>query len=367
MKLSFWRLAIVNLLAVCLLNIVGTQVSYLLNEIDANSTSPRRSEAIGTDRFLFMRNGKFGYIDRNGKIAIPARYVKAEDFSEGLAAVSLDDKIYGYIDTNGKMTISPKFESVRQFKNGLAVIERKDNGNSKYGYIDRTGKMLIPVRYTAALEFNEDLAVVGIEGKYGYIDTRGKVVIPLEFSDAWQFSEGLAAVGNGDPGDLKYGYLNPLGKVVIPFKFSAAYEFKNGLAQVRVKDKENNTHEVEIDRTGKVVPSSTFLDWRRPRKPREFSNGLLPKIAGDRLGYEDKAGKLVIPTRYGIPDRAMGQHDDELSISLCGDNDGRRCVQTSIDFHGGLAAVILPGQCGLLWTQTCYGYIDTTGKLVFKF
>jgi hypothetical protein len=63
MKLNFVRLAIVSLLAVCLLSIVGTQVTNLFNQQTATSTSPRQSEAIGTDRFRLTWNGKFGYID----------------------------------------------------------------------------------------------------------------------------------------------------------------------------------------------------------------------------------------------------------------------------------------------------------------
>ena len=179
MKLSFWRLAIVNLLAVCLLNIIGTQVTNLFSEIDANSTSPRRSEAIGTDRFLFMRNGKFGYIDRNGKIVIPARYTSAEDFSEGLALVRPIDK-------------------------------KSDD--------------------------------------YGYIDRMGKKVVRTE--------------------------------------------------------------------TSSTLSSSTLPDVE-PRSLDKFSNGLSPRLVGDLLGYKNKAEKLVIPARYEIPERGMGQYvSDRKSTRL---------------------------------------------------
>jgi WG containing repeat len=301
MKLNFVRLAIVSLLAVCLLNIVGTQVINLFNKQTATSTSPRQSEAIGTDRFLFMQNGKFGYIDRTGKIVIPAQYAKAWDFSEGLAAVSMDDETYGYIDTNGKMTISPrKFEFVHEFKNGLAIIQIREFSGTRYGYIDRTGKIVIPAQYTSAENFSEGLALVSpIDKKsdsYGYIDRTGKKVVKTE--------------------------------------------------------------------TSSTLSNSTLPEVE-PRSLPKFSNGLSPRLVGDLLGYEDKAGKVVIPARYGIPDRSMGQYDSELSIAFRGNND--RYASTSINFRGGLAAVILPERCGLLWTRNCYGYIDTTGKLVFKF
>ncbi len=304
MKLKLLRMTIISLLVVCLLNIVGTQVTNLFDEIDANSTSPRRSEAIGTDRFLFMRNGKFGYIDRNGKILIPARYAKAWDFSEDLAAVSMDGETYGYIDTNGKMTISPrKFEFVHEFKNGLARIENMESSGKRYGYIDRTGKIVIPVQYKEAKDFSEGLALV-------------------------------SPIDKKSNGHDYYGFIDRTGKKV-----------------VRIK-------------TLSTVPSSTQTDVE-PRSLEKFSNGLSPILVSDRIGYKDKAGKLIIPARYDIPERGMGQYVSELSIVFRGNND--RYASTSINFHGGLAAVILPERCGLLWTRNCYGYIDTTGKLVFKF
>jgi WG containing repeat len=161
-----------------------------------------------------------------------------------------------------------------------------------------------------------------------------------------------------------YGCIDTNGKITISSqKFKFIYAFKNGLAQVKI-DGSKGEYDATIDRTGKIVSSSASTAIYPHIKP-EFGNGLSPKLVGDRLGYEDKSGKLVIPARYGIPDRGMGQTVPELSIGLCGDND--RCVGTSINFRGGLAPVILPERCGIVWTRNCYGYIDTTGKLVFKF
>jgi hypothetical protein len=64
-----------------------------LSGCNNNSTrSPSSSDAVKTatsnnlDRFLFRRNGKLGYIDRTGKIVIPARF----------------DRL-GYIDKTGKL------------------------------------------------------------------------------------------------------------------------------------------------------------------------------------------------------------------------------------------------------------------------
>jgi KWG protein len=49
------------------------------------------------------QKGKWGFIDTKGKVVIPFQYVKADSFSEGLAAVATaDTNKYGYINTKGE-------------------------------------------------------------------------------------------------------------------------------------------------------------------------------------------------------------------------------------------------------------------------
>jgi hypothetical protein len=46
--------------------------------------------------------GKFGYINKTGKIVIPAQYQYARDFNGELAYVDTDEKRY-FIDKSGKV------------------------------------------------------------------------------------------------------------------------------------------------------------------------------------------------------------------------------------------------------------------------
>lgn len=49
-------------------------------------------------------DGKFGFIDKTGKLVIPNIYTFANDFNEGLSQVSKNLK-KGYIDNTGKIVI----------------------------------------------------------------------------------------------------------------------------------------------------------------------------------------------------------------------------------------------------------------------
>ena len=51
-------------------------------------------------------NGKWGYIDKNGNIAIKPKFDYAEGFQEGRARIVLYGK-WGYIDKDGNITIDP--------------------------------------------------------------------------------------------------------------------------------------------------------------------------------------------------------------------------------------------------------------------
>lgn len=56
---------------------------------------------------LIEQNGKYGYIDTQGNIAISPQYDEAGNFSEGLVAVVLDGKSF-FIDAAGNVVITLK-------------------------------------------------------------------------------------------------------------------------------------------------------------------------------------------------------------------------------------------------------------------
>jgi hypothetical protein len=71
-----------------------------------------------------------GYIDREGKVAITSKFVEAESFSEGLAAVRTKytsggpgkGDTWGYIDKTGRFHIEPIYNEVHPFSGGLARV-----------------------------------------------------------------------------------------------------------------------------------------------------------------------------------------------------------------------------------------------------
>ncbi len=88
-----------------------------------------------------LDDGDFGYVDRNGEIAMPAIFDCAYEFSEGLAVVrfgGFHTGKRGYININGEMVINPSYSYAYSFGNGIACVIVDE----KPGYIDKTGEFI---------------------------------------------------------------------------------------------------------------------------------------------------------------------------------------------------------------------------------
>lgn len=124
----------------------------------------------------------YGYLDRQGKVAIPQQFSSAETFSEGLAAVGIKDpateeEYYGYIDTSGKMVLPAIYSQVSQFKRGLAIVTT-DNETI---VIDKQGNRIKEVQgFEAEIIVDENgqtlIKEIGWDDLAKFYDLTGKLV-----------------------------------------------------------------------------------------------------------------------------------------------------------------------------------------------
>lgn len=248
------------------------------------------------------KTGKWGYVDDNEKEIVPFRYDEAQEFSDGMAKVSIDGK-NGFINKKGKMVIKPQSWGAGNFHEGMAWVISGDT----YGYIDKSGKEVIPLKYHEASDFSGGLAKVGLGvnslfRKYGFIDRTGKEVTPIKYDYVDDFSEGYAVVRIGDLFSGKYGYIDSTGNEIIPLKYDKAENFSEGLAMVGLhhqhKDFNYNVTKCGfIDKTGKEVIPPEY------ESAGNFSGGLarvrLRSVSDYAYinyfdNYVDKAGALEL-------------------------------------------------------------------------
>jgi hypothetical protein len=266
-----------------------------------------------------VASGEYGYIDPAGTFVIPARrrhpsdvYARDLSFHDGLALFWESGK-WGFVDRRGRVAIPPVFESASRFSQGLAMV--RFAGEAGVGFVDRTGKPAFAARFAAARDFSEGLAVVAMyfddELRYGYVDRSGAYVTELEFTEAGDLRGGLALVVKGPrvstfrnlresacvpregplagvpggtyygPGELpppgKAGYVDATGKLAIPLRFEGAGEFSEGLAPF-----EQGRLWGFVDTRGEVVipPRFAFV-------AEGFTSGIATvALPGASFGYE---------------------------------------------------------------------------------
>lgn len=152
--------------------------------------------------------GRRGYLDEKGNLAIP---LKAEDlgsFSGGYAQVAVK---YGeprhYIGIDGK-------DATATVSNGLSVFV--DAETNRFGYKKADGSLLVPATLveaepfrngTAIVQFNADMTAYAV--RYGLMGLDGKWRIQPEHSGIRRLENGLFAVGEKlkNATWMPYGYM----------------------------------------------------------------------------------------------------------------------------------------------------------------
>jgi len=243
----------------------------------------------GLTKFWTGQSGQtlYGYIDKNGAVAIKPQFTYAYEFFEGLAAVCVDEKC-GFIDKTGAFVIAPKYRVAFPFSDGFAVV---GFDHDKVGFVNKSGDMVIEPQFGnfVGTMFKEGFSSVAYaSGKYGYVDAQGTLAIPMQFDQAQPFSEGLAAVSiNG-----KWGYIDKHGKFVIQPQFRGAGPFAEGLAPVNseqslMKTEQTGVGTGYIDKTGKLVIALSFDGGM------SFVNGIAKVYVDGKVGYIDKKGNYT--------------------------------------------------------------------------
>ena len=251
----------------------------------------------GGDKFLH------GYIDTAGKVAIPVHLTGARLFSEGLAAVLVDEK-WGYIDRNGKMAITPRFAEAEAFRGGRAVVRVGAGWGRNSGLIDATGKFIVAPHYEQIIRIGDRFWRAGITGPardgngeprllLRLVDSEGHLVSSKFYNAFGALEDGLMSVCRND----RCGFMDIHGKLAIPLKYKSVDDFQEGLAAVTT---DGNRYGF-IDRNGKPVLAEHY-DSLGPHHEHfgagPFVNGLAPAGCKGHWGFIDKNGAWAIPPIY---------------------------------------------------------------------
>lgn len=90
------------------------------------------------------------------------------------------DGRYGFIDGRGRLAIAPAWRNAGAFRGGLAPVQSPDT--ERWGYVDAAGALRIPAQFLAAEPFREGVAAVRTERGVGYLRPDGTWAIAARFA-----------------------------------------------------------------------------------------------------------------------------------------------------------------------------------------
>jgi hypothetical protein len=326
------------------------------------------------DRYPFVRGGKVGFIDYQGREVVPPRFSNAGDtahFDGGLAPVFEAGRGSGYIDASGEFVIGPTniWGWGRPFHEGIACVLIWNQSRNRAGWIDRTGKILFSGLGVEGTYFSEGLmSMPGPNGKWGFVDKYFQFVIAPRFDYASEFSDGRAEVTI----NRKSGFIDKSGEVVIPLKYDMAWPFSDGLARVR-RDIQVGTWMTEEGEQPKYRYQYGFVDRDGNERialqfeaATYFSNGYALAVPSNfkLFGIIDKQGRFVYEPEF---EEAEEFHEGIAAVRLKDkwgyvDTNGAWVIMPSFiharDFWHGLALVA--------WSDHERGYVDRSGKIIWK-
>ncbi|QJX47831.1 WG repeat-containing protein [Hymenobacter taeanensis] len=201
-----------------------------------------------------------------------------------------------------------------------------------------------------------DLLPYQMADRWGYLNQQGKAAINPQFAEADLFHDGLARVENTAH---KVGYINPKGTFIIAPAYEAGLAFSEGLACV-------------VPASGQI----TYVDTKgavkftlaNAQEARSFHEGLAAVRIGEKWGYVNPEGRLVItPTYSKASSFVQGQARVEQQRGPFESKAGFINKQNQIVIPLEYADVSYFSQNrAVVKVQEKYGYLDDKGTYVIN-
>lgn len=211
-------------------------------------------------RALFAtREGKYGYIDTQGKIVVPPLYDRAYDFYDGVALVGITNPqgatVNQLIDRDGKAVLAIQLNNCRlSTRFSQKRLMYKDLTTRQCGYLDRRGMAVICLSadIQEAYDYEHGMALFQTATGTGVIDYNGNIGVPANFENIVIAADDRIAVqSNG-----QWAMAKSNGTLLCQLEYdSIGHYYSNGLAVAR-----KNGACLFIDRKGRPAGTQTFAD-----------------------------------------------------------------------------------------------------------
>jgi hypothetical protein len=218
---------------------------------------------------------KYGVIDVNGDWVLPARYDFLQSFGrEEQITAFQEGQSWGFVDRGGEVVLEPRFLDARETHQGITPVQIEKGDEWLWGLVDFRGEWTVPPRFSnCAVSFGEGGSIaVEYDGNWGVVDAAGEWTIPPKYTSANAFCEGLSRVYVGGERDAdywladgKFGYVDREDQLVIPPAYDDAFDFCDGVARVFLLDNDTaEAREDELRKSGWIDRSGRYI-WQPTR------------------------------------------------------------------------------------------------------
>lgn len=153
-----------------------------------------------------QKDGKWGFVDAQGRLRIANRYDGVKHFSEGLAPFYLRNK-WGFITKEDKIVIHPTYEDVEPFLHGFSIIKQK----GFYGLLNTSNEVVLPARFEKIERLPNGFFELRNGNLLGLADANGKIIYEPKYHTQQLGTQWIIVERN-----KKYGVLFADGKDRIP-------------------------------------------------------------------------------------------------------------------------------------------------------
>lgn len=230
------------------------------------------------DRSKIKKDGRYGYVNRDGIRIDTSVYLKASNFENGKAIVQTIEG-YQVIDKKLKSLTNGNYDKIYQSNSRYWKFRK----GQKYGYLDSENQFRIWQRdLTQAGPFEDGIACIQIDNTNYILDTTGaKKEIP--YPRIRNLSHRKIAFYNKE----KYGIINHKGEIIAPEIYDALYKYAGN----RIGYQKGELWGY-LDLNGKEVTPPLFpLVW-------DFKDDIARAITSNGIGFIDTIGSQVVPPIY---------------------------------------------------------------------
>ncbi len=174
------------------------------------------------DSIYYARAGnKYTFITKSGvkTNADDPRFQAIRDMKEAFIGVKIDGK-WGFVDINGKLRIANQYENIGFFHEGLAPIKIR----GRWGYVNKREEIIVQPAYDTVYNFQNGLCRVVKKGYYGLINAQGQITLDCEYDELQRLKTGGFLTKKNN----KYGLAGKDGRLLILPRFDWVEDLNNG-------------------------------------------------------------------------------------------------------------------------------------------